>query len=131
MQKAVPDDWVYRLFTPETEEEKVPLILIFMGPGAMEMTNITHITTKVRPAFVTEEMQDTHPCYVLDPQLPERYTAAGESPADEQSAKAGQIEEVQEALMGTIQEIAQTNGNVDMDRIYITGHSMGALGVWA
>lgn len=92
--------------------------------------NITHITTKDAASFVTEEMQELHPCYVLAPQLPERYTAAGESPADEQSAKGWTDEEVQEALMGTIQEIARTNGNVDMDRIYITGHSMGALGVW-
>ncbi len=92
--------------------------------------NITHITTKDAASFVTEEMQELHPCYVLAPQLPERYTAAGESPADEQSAKGWTDEEVQEALMETIEEIAGTNGNVDMDRIYITGHSMGALGVW-
>lgn len=128
--KGSNDVLVYRLFTPETEEEKVPLILYLHGAGAIGDDNITHITTKDAASFVTEEMQELHPCYVLAPQLPERYTAAGESPADEQSAKGWTDEEVQEALMGTIQEIARTNGNVDMDRIYITGHSMGALGVW-
>ncbi len=125
------DVLVYRLFTPETEEEKVPLILYLHGAGAIGDDNITQITgTKDAASFVTEEMQELHPCYVLAPQLPERYTAAGESPTDEQSAKGWTDEEVQAALMGTIQEIARTNGNVDMDRIYITGHSMGALGVW-
>ncbi len=128
--KGSNDVLVYRLFTPETEEEKVPLILYLHGAGAIGDDNITHITTKDAASFVTEEMQELHPCYVLAPQLPERYTAAGESPADEQSAKGWTDEEVQEALMETIEEIAGTNGNVDMDRIYITGHSMGALGVW-
>ena len=128
--KGSNDVLVYRLFTPETEEEKVPLILYPHGAGAIGDDNITHITTKDAASFVTEEMQELHPCYVLAPQLPERYTAAGESPADEQSAKGWTDEEVQEALMETIEEIAGTNGNVDMDRIYITGHSMGALGVW-
>lgn len=128
--KGSNDVLVYRLFTPETEEEKVPLILYLHGAGAIGDDNITQITTKDAASFVTEEMQETHPCYVLAPQLPERYTAAGESPADEQSAKGWTDEEVQEALMETIEEIAGTNGNVDMDRIYITGHSMGALGVW-
>ncbi len=106
------------------------MILYLHGAGAIGDDNITHITTKDAASFVTEEMQELHPCYVLAPQLPERYTAAGESPADEQSAKGWTDEEVQEALMETIEEIAGTNGNVDMDRIYITGHSMGALGVW-
>ncbi len=128
--KGSNDVLVYRLFTPETEEEKVPLILYLHGAGAIGDDNITHITTKDAASFVTEEMQELHPCYVLAPQLPERYTAAGESPADEQSAKGWTDEEVQEALMETIEEIAGTNGNVDMDRIYITGHFMGALGVW-
>ncbi len=128
--KGSNDVLVYRLFTPETEEEKVPLILYLHGAGAIGDDNITHITTKDAASFVTEEMQELHPCYVLAPQLPERYTAAGESPTDEQSAKGWTDEEVQEALMETIEEIAGTNGNVDMDRIYITGHSMGALGVW-
>lgn len=128
--KGSNDVLVYRLFTPETEEEKVPLILYLHGAGAIGDDNITQITTKDAASFVTEEMQETHPCYVLAPQLPERYTAAGESPTDEQSAKGWTDEEVQEALMETIEEIAGTNGNVDMDRIYITGHSMGALGVW-
>lgn len=108
----------------------MPLILYLHGAGAIGDDNITHITTKDAASFVTEEMQELHPCYVLAPQLPERYTAAGESPTDEQSAKGWTDEEVQEALMETIEEIAGTNGNVDMDRIYITGHSMGALGVW-
>lgn len=128
--KGSNDVLVYRLFTPETEEEKVPLILYLHGAGAIGDDNITHITTKDAASFVTEEMQELHPCYVLAPQLPERYTAAGESPTDEQSAKGWTDEEVQAALLETIEEIAGTNGNVDMDRIYITGHSMGALGVW-
>ncbi len=128
--KGSNDVLVYRLFTPETEEEKVPLILYLHGAGAIGDDNITQITTKDAASFVTEEMQELHPCYVLAPQLPERYTAAGESPTDEQSAKGWTDEEVQEALMETIEEIAGTNGNVDMDRIYITGHFMGALGVW-
>lgn len=126
------DVLVYRLFTPETDEENVPLLLYLHGAGpSIGDDNITHITsTKDALSFVTDEMQEKHPCYVLAPQLPERYTAADEFPTDEQSAKGWTDEEVQEALMSTIQEIAKTNGNVDMDRIYITGHSMGALGVW-
>lgn len=37
---------------------------------------------------------------------------------------------MQDALIQTIREIAEQNGNVDMERVYVTGHSMGALGVW-
>lgn len=37
---------------------------------------------------------------------------------------------MQTALLETIQELMESRGNIDPDRMYVTGHSMGALGVW-
>lgn len=124
------DVLVYRLYTPETADTKVPLVLYMHGADAIGDDNVSQMNSGNAYTFVTDEMQQQHPCYVLAPQLPERFTAANESPTDKQTAKGWTDEEVQDALIQTIKEIAETNGNVDMDRIYVTGHSMGALGVW-
>lgn len=124
------DVLAYRLFTPQPAEDKLPLVLYLHGADAIGQDNIAQLNSKNAYSFTTAAAQAQHPCYVLAPQLPARFTAAGEAPTDEQSAKGWTDEEVQTALIGTIRDLVEQNGNIDTSRIYITGHSMGALGVW-
>lgn len=120
----------YRLFVPETDLTNVPLVLYLHGAGAIGEDNITQIIDDDNAtSFVTKEMQEEYASYVLAPQLPTRFTSANDSPTDEQSAKGWTDEEVQESLIEMIQELEETYGDFDKDRIYITGHSMGGLGV--
>lgn len=120
----------YRLFTPHSTGEKLPLVLYLHGADAIGQDNIAQLNSKNAYSFTTTAAQTQHPCYVLARQLPARFTAADESPTDEQSAKGWTDEAVQTALLETIQELMESRGNIDPDRIYVTGHSMGALGVW-
>ena len=120
----------YRLFTPHSTGEKLPLVLYLHGADAIGQDNIAQLNSKNAYSFTTTAAQTQHPCYVLAPQLPARFTAADESPTDEQSAKGWTDEAVQTALLETIQELMESRGNIDPERIYVTGHSMGAFGVW-
>lgn len=61
------DVLVYRLYTPETEEEKVPLVLYLHGSDAIGDDNVSQMNSGNAYTFVTDEMQQQHPCYVLAP----------------------------------------------------------------
>lgn len=121
----------YRLFIPENTEEKVPLVLSLHGAGITGDDNIRQIATNDNSTgFVREDIQKDYPCYVLAPQLPDRYVTKDESPTDKQTAKGWTDEEVQTALIDIINELKDKYENIDDTRIYVTGHSMGGLGTW-
>lgn len=121
----------YRLFVPENVEGKVPLVLSLHGAGVTGDDNVSQISTNDNSTgFAREDIQKKYPCYVLAPQLPDRFVAKDESPTDKQSAKGWTDEEVQTALIDIIDELKDKYKNIDDKRIYITGHSMGALGTW-
>lgn len=66
-------------------------------------------------AFASDAFQAEHPCYVLNITVP--YEACVNYEAE--LAYIYQFGEI-------IRTIAESYGNVDMDRIYATGHSQGA-----
>lgn len=70
----------YRLFTPHSTGEKLPLVLYLHGADAIGQDNIAQLNSKNAYSFTTTAAQTQHPCYVLAPQLPARFTAADESP---------------------------------------------------
>ncbi|MBP7303247.1 MAG: alpha/beta fold hydrolase [Fervidobacterium sp.] len=117
----------YRLFEPKIEHgKKYPLIVFLHGVGQRGCDNQAQITANEGATiWVTDEIQEDHPCFVLAPQCPENaYWGLGFSTT---SAK----ELTPNSLLATVAIIIDSIVDkypVDSDRIYITGLSMGGFG---
>ena len=107
----------YNLFVPETEA-KVPLVVFIhdAGPCGAD-TKITLSQGNGAINFAKPEWQKEHPCYVLAPQIPRGVKLTNDK--FEASDELLQIK----ALIDDVAE----RYNVDQDRIYLTGQSMGCM----
>jgi predicted peptidase len=124
------DTLSYRYYVPDDTDDELPLVLVLHGAGITGDDNELQLLSSDNAThFASDSLQSDYPCYVLAPQLPNDYVATDESPTDEQSALGWTDPAVQKAIIQTINELAEKY-SIDMDRIYITGHSMGGLGVW-
>lgn len=118
----------YRDYKPKDDGNKHPLIIWFHGAGEGGDNNITQILgNKGASAFVSDEAQTVFDVpFVLAPQsstfwMPEltlwdELTLTGEDQT--------------EAVVDMIKEYIEQNPNIDTDRVYIGGGSMGGYQVW-
>lgn len=108
----------YNLFVPHNMEagKKYPLVL-FMADASTPGTDVMRPLTQGYGALVwaTGEWQAEHPCYVLVPQ----YTGVAVNDAYEHTDEVDMV-------MRLVRSIAQDN-NIDNDRLYTTGQSMGGM----
>ena len=101
----------YLLFLPgEYASQTDPWPLIFFLHGAGERGNDVQMVKKHGPPQIVET-QDDFPFVVISPQCPE-----------DQWWKSG-------ALIALLDDVV-ANHNIDEDRIYLTGLSMGGFGTW-
>ncbi len=123
----LPNEVPFLLYTPERPKTgKVPLVVFLPGSGekgpdlAQQFRQRT-IFSKVTGA----EFQKKHPCYLLALSPP----AAAGTLLD---GLPGEPSPVQKLLFGAIEEVARTRKGpqVDFSRIYLTGLSYGAGGVY-
>lgn len=121
----------YQLLSPKTVEEgeRYPLILFLHGAGERGSDNATqlkHFPSKM----LTPERREAFPCFVLAPQCPEgqKWTT------DEWGSKTSQrIPEAPTApLAAAVAALLDVAARypVDLDRIYLTGLSMGGYGAF-
>lgn len=108
----------YNLFTPKNldKNKEYPLVL-FMADASTPGTDVTRPLTQGYGALVwaTDEWQAEHPCYVLVPQ----YSGVAVNDAYEHTDEVDMV-------MRLVKTIAQEK-NVDSNRLYITGQSMGGM----
>ena len=108
----------YTLFTPKNidESKKYPLVL-FMADASTPGTDVTRPLTQGYGALVwaTDEWQAQHPCYVLVPQ----YSGVAINDA------YGHTDEV-DMVARLVKQVASQQ-QVDNDRLYTTGQSMGGM----
>lgn len=108
----------YNLFTPRNVEEgqEYPLVL-FMADASTPGTDVTRPLTQGYGALVwaTDEWQNEHPCYVLVPQ----YSGVAVNDAYEHTDEVDMV-------MRLVKQVAAGN-NVDSNRLYTTGQSMGGM----
>ena len=120
----------YRLLTPaeEVAGEKLPLIVFLHGAGERGNDNQAQLKHGVRE-LCSPERRRNFPCYVLAPQCP-----AGERWADVNWFQSEVVapETISRSLQLTLEVVDQLlqQATVDVDRIYITGLSMGGYGTW-
>lgn len=108
----------YRLFTPELAEgEKYPLVVWLHGFGERGTDNETPLrSNRGGVAWAEDEVQSKYPSYVMVAQA-----SAG-------SAWGG--DGMTEGLLKNIHDVIDANAQIDTNRIYVTGVSMGGLGTW-
>ena len=108
----------YNLFTPKemTAGKQYPLVL-FMADASTPGTDVTRPLTQGYGALVwaTEQWQEAHPCYVLVPQ----FSGVGVNDAYEHTDEVDMV-------IRLLKDVANTH-NVDINRLYTTGQSMGGM----
>ncbi|HDR05096.1 MAG TPA: phospholipase [Candidatus Marinimicrobia bacterium] len=120
----------YRLLKPHKlkKSQSYPLVIFLHGSGERGRDNeaqLLHGTS----LFLQENIRIDYPAYVMVPQCPpeERWVEAAWN-----QAELKQPEEISYSLrlvMETV-HILMKRFNIDPDRIYVTGLSMGGYGTW-
>lgn len=119
----------YRLFQPKAPAGKVPLVLFLHGAGERGSDNAIQLKHGAR-TFASVEAQEKFPCFIAVPQCPLEMTWSG---IDWRLAEPRQAEVLpmpgrlaMEIVEGLLKEFPE----IDPDRVYITGISMGGYGTW-
>ncbi len=108
----------FRAFVPKRikDTDKLPLVVYLHGVGQRGKDNAKQISGHSL-VFIKEKNQKKYPCIFLSPQCPdgEYWTTKGdESPGS--------------MVAALVEEIAEKIPQVDENRLYITGYSMGGFG---
>ena len=105
----------FRLFTPAAAEgEKYPVVLQLGGLGSSNDTVSNGYAARALD-FASEANQAVNPCYVLAFNMPFEACVNYEA----ELCYLYQHGEI-------VKYLAEQNGNLDLDRVYATGHSQGA-----
>jgi len=134
LKDAAGNKLPYQLMEPDsklqTSNSKLfPLVIFLHGSGERGIDNSSQMKNGVH-AFVEKEMRQKHPCYLLVPQCPpeQRWGGSSRDPKlvfDEKNPTV-QGRMVIELIEKTLQE----HPDIDRNRVYITGLSMGGFGTF-
>lgn len=117
----------YRLFVPAGYDPTVPypLVLALHGAGERGTDNESHIRPhRLATSWADPVNQAEYPTFVVAPQVPPGLRWSAEQPVDESN-----FTNVQLTTLAILDALA-AEFNLDPDRIYITGLSMGGHGTW-
>ncbi|MBK7938067.1 MAG: prolyl oligopeptidase family serine peptidase [Lewinellaceae bacterium] len=120
----------YQLMEPGNPEagKKYPLVVFLHGSGERGSDNYSQMNNGVH-AFCEKEMREKHPCYLFVPQCPKdlRWGGTSRNPdmlfAPEPTAPGRMVLEM-------IDKMLRENPQIDRNRVYITGLSMGGFGTF-
>ncbi|MHA3775570.1 GDSL-type esterase/lipase family protein [Verrucomicrobiota bacterium sgz303538] len=119
----------YRLLSPEKVSGKVPLVIFLHGAGERGDNNQWQLRHGA-PLFAKPDVQEKFPCYVLAPQCPTDQKWVDwdwKQPFTKQPAEPSAPMKLVLAVLDTL---LQEHQDIDTDRIYVTGLSMGGYGTW-
>ena len=124
------DTLLYRMMKPVkiNNSEKYPLVLFLHGAGERGNDNNIQLVNGVKN-FASEQIRKTYPCYVIAPQCAEGFRWV-EVPWNLLSHKQPEKPSVYLDLSMKLIDSLIKNLNIDTNRIYITGLSMGGFGTW-
>lgn len=132
--KLTPKKIPYRLFRPSKAraDEKLPLILVLQASGGRGEDNIRQLNESV-DLLTSREFQSIGAAFVLAPQCPlkmEWNNSQPSSPPYVNYRMESMETSWREALLIELIEDLIKSENIDKNRIYITGMSMGGTGTW-
>jgi predicted peptidase len=115
----------YRLFVPANHnDEMLPLVVYLHGGGGWGTDNLRQISggnTNGTHVWIDSTVQQKHSTFVLAPQSP---------PRRRWSALDSKALAVSARLMLELIEALQQEFNIDENRLYLTGQSLGGAGTW-
>ncbi|MEJ5228506.1 MAG: prolyl oligopeptidase family serine peptidase [Pseudothermotoga sp.] len=120
----------YRLFIPKDAEQnaKYPLVVFLHGAGARGTDNHIQLAeNQGATVWAHPKHQAVHPCFVLAPQCPPNDSWSTLFTDPQNPFNPGK------PLLTVIKIIEKllNEYNIDENRVYITGLSMGGYGTWA
>lgn len=122
----------YRLFRP-ARSGTLPLVVYLHGSGGLGSDNARQLGsgnmfgTRV---WALPANQERFPCFVVAPQTDRGWAKYGDpAPGDSVAQVVDGLGDGNRAALEVIEQVARTHP-VDRQRIYLTGQSMGGLGVW-
>jgi predicted peptidase len=118
----------YRLFIPPSYDAKMkyPLVLWLHGAGSVGEDNALQISEWSIPGTHTwtkPENQAKHPVFVVAPQCPPTEECWDDSTANALGKELQLVLDILDAL--------QKEFNIDAQRLYVAGQSMGGFGTWS
>lgn len=113
----------YRFLKPNKVEQckKYPLILVFHGSGAVGNNNTSQMGILSR-MWLLPENRENYQAYVLAPQFPVR--SSNYHLDESRNVKVSESNEYLDLVLKSIDSLI-INENIDKDRIYVMGFSMG------
>lgn len=124
------DTLPYRLIYPENENPgiKYPLIIYLHGSGLRGNDNERPLA-KLPVQFTDSLHRSRYPCYILIPQCPANDSWVLFPDFPNSLASTVEATPVSENLVRLINHVAETR-NIDTNRLYLTGHSLGGEGTF-
>jgi predicted peptidase len=113
----------YRFLKPRKIElnKKYPLVLVFHGSGAIGTNNTSQMGV-LSKMWLLPENREKYPVYVLSPQFPIR--SSNYHLDETRNVKVSKSNEHLDLVLKSIDSLI-VNENIDGDRIYVMGFSMG------
>ena len=113
----------YRFLKPKKVEQnkKYPLVLVFHGSGAIGTNNTSQMGV-LSKMWLLPENREKYPVYVLSPQFPVR--SSNYHLDETRNVKASEANEHLDLVLKSIDSLL-VNENIDRNRIYVMGFSMG------
>lgn len=113
----------YRFLKPKKieQDKKYPLILVFHGSGAVGTNNTAQMGV-LSEMWLLQENREKYPVYVLSPQFPVR--SSNYHLDESRNVKVSQSNEYLDLVLKSIDSLI-INENIDPNRIYVMGFSMG------
>jgi predicted peptidase len=124
------DTLLYRLLRPVKSDSsiKYPLVIFLHGAGEREKDNTSQLKRGVMN-FATDVNRKMYPCYIVAPQCPPDYRWVEVDWKLPSHIMPKQPSVYLARTMILVDSLVK-NLNIDKNRIYITGLSMGGFGVW-
>ena len=114
----------YRLYKPAAvPDQKYPLVIFFHGSGSIGNDNTSQMNSTAPLIWSIPEIQLKYPCYVVVPQISTELVAQNTDLT--QGVRTW-------ALMANVehqelnQKLLHDYPNIDSNRVYLVGHSLGA-----
>ncbi len=122
----------YRYLEPDnlSPNKKYPLVLFLHGSGGRGEDNEQQLwDANAIGAFAKQKVSSKFQSYIFAPQVPqnERWVSTGWNTEDYNMLS---ISSVMEKTFKALDSFIDKNKNVDIDRIYVLGLSMGGWGTW-
>ncbi|PMQ02082.1 MAG: hypothetical protein CBR30_03460 [Dictyoglomus sp. NZ13-RE01] len=127
--KKDSEELYYSLYVPENYNPKLiyPLVVFLHGAGERGYGNQAPLkANKGGVVWAEDDIQSKFPCFILAPQCPQHSSWTTLFNPEDSFSPSIYLEMVYELIQKISEEY-----NIDQNRIYLTGLSMGGFGTWA